>query len=456
MNAKKTKRILAILLAVMFALSVFPMTALANDPFDDGVEGEGAGSGLWPDVSYAQKTVALIPTSLGFDFILDPQGLYNLTDEEIEDSAICLETRRLGVLGAGDVWEPHPEAGQIIFAHYAPYFINMSNHETILEIEFSFTDGKTVADVIAIDDPDDVNCVGDDCACGHCEPDDDPLALVFIGATFSTGVVDEIPDDFAGTLGLPILDTVQTPLFIFKGAEYTHEIKVERGPDGMPTVVDVEMLKELADDATGFGTQFMLTGFCNPNANWGPIFIDPDIELAIEVIFSLTTPDEPLTGLGGWEFTVDELAALLDEGASGEIDDRDDLDDWLIITGIYGLYLANDLEASDFVPLAKTWTAPPPPGFLIDDDIIFGTLTDATMEDEPGVVLVPFRFATSILAGVSLYSMGSHNDMTAFAERVAGGVEIDFTGWPEDDYEITIWLDAGTPFKIVITLVEDI
>lgn len=322
-----------------------------GDLQDHGSEAhDGGGGGLVPEVSYEQKKVATLPTSAGFNFVLDPQGLYYLDDEAIEALVVDPEgSNRLGTMN-GSTWEPLASAGQIIFSPYSPYFVNNSNFDMALEIEFTFTDGDEDDLVIAVDDPNEV--------------EDGDNALIFIGATFSTLNVNETPSGFSGDLTLPVLAADefgegQTPLFLLDAAEYADQTDVTRDNADIITKIEVERKKNMAEGFTGSGTQFMFSGKCNPDANWTEIFAEPEIDLAISVVFTLTGPSPD-----SWEFSVTELSEL----TAGDP-----------ILKAFGLVEGNSLVAGDFVTLS----APLTETFLTSDerkaDIATGIADDAAL-----------------------------------------------------------------------------
>ncbi|MCL2661931.1 MAG: hypothetical protein FWE83_01190 [Oscillospiraceae bacterium] len=426
----------------------------------------GGGGMLLPTTSYEQHREATLPTSAGFTFVLDPQGLYNLTDTQIldlvvepipggtrlgrmypnptgtiitecneplcPDHGVCAEADCEDHVTGGStpcplvedcnevregVWGLLEDAGQIIFSDYAPFFINNSNFDVALEIEFAF--GAAATGVVAVATPDAVT------GPAITAPN------VFIGAKFSSANIITAPGltDFTvtGDIVLPIQTTARTPLFLLGAAQYTDVIEIDRDVDDVLIGIDVEQRKTKAIGDNGHGTRFTLYGDCNPDADWSGVDAS---DLAIDIKLTLTTP--PTTPDHVWEFPTGPLAS---PGTP--------------IAGAYGLVAGNGLTAASFIDTS----AVVPVGFIIGG-AVSGDPDDATMTDDVGVVLVPFHFGDSVLAGVSLYSMGSHNDMGPFIEEVSGGIEIDFTGWPEDDYEITVWLDLGTPFIIVITLTD--
>jgi hypothetical protein len=303
---------------------------------------EGGGGILLPTTSYTQLREATLPTSAGFNFVLDPQGLYYLTDEQIE--ALVVEpvagSRRLGEIvidvectasncpdhddgdGTGTCnettkWELLESAGQIIFSDYAPYFINNSNFDVALEIEFSFDAGAT-SNVVAIDDPADI--------------DDNTDRNVFIGATFSSNNIRTAPTTFAGNITLPVLapdsGDGQKPLFVLGAADYTDETTVTRHTTtDVITAIAVAQRKVKAAGDTGNGTQFTLSGICNPKANWTGLVA---ADLKVNITFELTMP-----AATDWSF-----AAGTYPGAA--------------ISGAPGLIAGNDLATADFIP----WTIP--------------------------------------------------------------------------------------------------
>ena len=380
--------------AAIFAASPVTNNTAAAPPSNTETH-EGGGGTLVPVVTYTQKQVATLPTSEGFAFVIDPQGLYYLSDEEIK--ALVVESgnpnglRRLGEMavttacteancevhdrGTGDEpcnevrgWQLLESAGQIIFSTYHPWFTNMSNHQIALEVNFAFTDGDDDEDVIAVNTAALVDCEGDDC-CTLCDSGDDPVAAVFISSTFSTANVAEAPSSFSGDLSLPILAASRTPLFILDAADYDDETTIDRTA-GVITAITVEMKKNLAENAKGHGTQFMLTGSCNPNADWQAVEDNAALDLGINIVFDLTAPDAT-----EWDFTAANLTALNASTA---------------ISGAYGLRATTALPGTSYFTRTPALTADvggAKVGFIVGGSIV---ATRADLTAARGWIGVPF------------------------------------------------------------------
>ena len=350
----KTKRILAILLAVMFIMGTFPMAALATSDTEDH---EGDGGMLLPTTSFTQIREATLPTSAGFKFVLDPQGLYYLSNDQIKALVVEPGGDRLGENavtsacteadceehgdgdGSGDCnevtgWKLLKSAGQMIFSEYAPYFINNSNYDVALDITFSFDDDDAGGTVATAATPATVDA------------DDDPR--VFIGATFSSANIKTAPTAFSGDVTLPILHADAKPQFLLGAANYDDETTITRDPDtptGIIQSIDVEQRKIKAAGDTGNGTQFTLSGICNQKADWKGI--DPT-DLSIDITFNLVAPSAT-----EWEFASTEYTGNP-------------------VAGAYGLIEGNTLTATSFI----TWTplgigpATPTAGFIVGGDIV--------------------------------------------------------------------------------------
>jgi len=436
---KKTRKFLALTIALAMLAMMFPMTVLASGLEE---EHEGGGGTLVPSVTYNQKIQATLPTSDGFAFVVDPQGLYYLSDEEIK--ALVVEPgdpglRRLGEIGItkpcdepdcevhekGDEdedcneetgWKLLDTAGQIIFSPYSPWFRNMSNFDIALAIDFAFTDGDDDEDVIAVATPALVGAVP-------------ATAAVFIGATFSATNVAVEPTDFAGAVTLPILADSQEPLFILNAANYTDETTITRDDD-IITAISVKMREVLASGATGHGTQFMLSGRCNPAANWEAIEKNAALNLGIKVLFELTVPRADAAPLDSvWSFTPANLLAL---GAGDPI------------PGAYGLVETDELEAADFVILSPALEA----DFEVKMGFIGGLPITQTARDWNATIGVnndiPFNSDGKTITSAVIPSLGSFSVLAEFSLPNASTLR-----WTAP----TAWSSqAGNTLAIVITL----
>jgi len=464
---KKARKFLAIALAVVMLSVMLPMTVLADESTDTG-----EGGTLVPTVTYNQKKVATLPTSEAFAFIIDPQGLYYLSDEEIKALVVeSGELRRLGEMGitkacdepdcivheTGDkdkpcneetAWKLLDSAGQIIFSTYHPWFTNMSNHEIALSVNFSFTDGDEEEDVIAVDDPEDVICEGDDC-CDLCDDDLDPVAALFIGATFSTANVDGKPEAFSGRLTLPVLADARAPLFILGAADYEDETNITR-VGGVPTSILVEMRKNIAEDAKGHGTQFMLTGRCNPNADWHAVDTNTDLALGIKIVFTLTAPAP--SPPAEWTLTAAQMTSLTAGAAIGDA---------------YGLRATTALPATDYIlrgtPLtadfdeACEWCDEDPCecaiGFLGASPIT-PTARAITVEAGEGNVAIPFNFDGANIASVQIveWTFDITADFTKTDDQTLTWNVTSVWDGLEGTYTLRITLDNSGVFNLTGTI----
>jgi hypothetical protein len=414
------------------AVDVPPVVVI---PSDDEEDHTGGGGILLPTVNYEQYREATLPTSAGFTFVLDPQGLYNLDDGDILDLVVEPGGTRLGRMiptdkiskecdedlcpdhgvcdepdclvhvectlgddcdtcatGAepcdkGTVvcplvedctevreleWGLLEDAGQIIFSNYAPYFINDSNYDVALEIEFAFDAAAT--DVVATATP-------EAAATGN-------ATNVFIGARFSTANVRTTPGAFAGTLAMAVLDTVRTPLFLLGAAEYDDEITIGRVGGLSTGAIESIVIKQRCETKkaggdTGHGMQFTLFGYCNPDADWSDVDAG---DLAINIKLTLTAP--PTTPNHVWEFPAGTYPGVA-------------------IPGAYGLHATTALTADDFI----TWPpveddddpiVPLTSGFLGSGAFPITTGTPSRtwerglVRDNTGAVTVPFEFDTGV------------------------------------------------------------
>jgi hypothetical protein len=418
------------------------------------IKHEGDAAIVVPTITYDQIRQVVLPTSAAeFTFILDPQGLVGLTNAEIAELAVEPGGTRLGEMketvitecdeddcevhkpctvsaGDCDVHDPCTEddceecekggenapcnagttpcnagtedctevkeekwslldtAGQILFtAGYRPHFINNSNFDVALEIGFEFNvdDGPPVT---AVSDPDTV-------ASGT-------TPQVFFGALFSESNVHTTPTaNPVGDLVMPILDTARKPIFILDSADYEDEITVTReGGADHPNPITGILVEQRKDGAaaagTGNGTQFMLVGECNPNANWGAIDAE---DLSIEIEFTLKTPAV------GWEFTTSELTALT-VGAA--------------IPGAHGLVVGNSLTAASFIDTSDS--GPDVLGFIIGSSIPGGSALAGDPDDATataslaaigtGNISIPFNLGDATIGSVWI---GSWNATTSFS-----------------------------------------
>jgi len=332
----KAKRIFAILLAILLIKSAFPMVVSVAAP-DTEVHG-GNGSVLVPNISYTQIREATLPTSVPFTFTIDTQGVLNLTAAQVAALVVEPGGTRLGEIvvitpcsntGCEDHhggstacnevtgWKLLDTAGQIIFPDYAPFFINNSNYDVALEIEFSFDAGTT--GVVLVGTPE-AAVTG-------------TARNLFIGAMFSSDNVNTTPTNFSGELTLPILAAERKPMFLLSAAEYNNETTVTRlpdEPDGVIQSIVVEQRKNKAAGDTGHGTQLTLAGVCNPHADWSGF---DENQLSFNITFRLSIPT-----VTTWSFTAPSQFVF--PGTP--------------IPGAYALVEGNGLTAADFI----TWTRP--------------------------------------------------------------------------------------------------
>ena len=404
----------------------------------------GGGGALIPAISFSQLREATLPTSnaTAFNFVLDPQGLYYLSDDQIKALVVDSATDRLGEIavltectvatcsvhatppGTGTCnevvgWRLLPSAGQIIFSQYAPYFVNNSNFDMALDIALSFTaTGGGGTAITTITDPATVN--------------NGTNPQVFIGASFSDVNVNAPPTEFSLGRTLPVTTTAQKPLFILGAADYNDNTTVTRDSDDVITAIAVNQKSIKADGNTGHGTQFRLAGRCNPNANWEAALAGRTI--GINVVFELTSPAE------GWEFTDDEkgVAPGMNIGAA--------------IPGVYGLFAANSLTATDFIEWTPPVAVPVGPGFKIGG-IISGSPNDARVTAPAGTAItLPFDFDGGVLQAVFM-----NNDtfnatglgFTTDANNIFFAPSV--TNFPPATYEFNVTIRHGTTTFTFIT-----
>jgi hypothetical protein len=307
-------------------------------------------------------------------------------------------------------WRLLESAGQIIFSEYAPFFINNSNFDVALEIEFSFDDddgGSTVATAatpVAVD------------------TDDSPR--VFIGATFSEDNVQTAPTGFSGgDVTLAVQHTPATPLFILGAADYNDEVTISRlpnAPDGIIQSILIEQRETRATGDTGHGTQFTLSGVCNPDADWSEIDAE---DLAINITLTLHEP--PVTD---WSFD-----PLIYPGDA--------------IDGAYGLIEGNTLTDASFIE----WEPPVlgaagPVGFVIGG-AVSGTPTSAIMTAPVGVINVPFNFGGETIVEVWIGSV----EVTSAVSSNARHIILDFVGWSVMEYYIGVMLSNNEWYTMNLT-----
>lgn len=304
------KKILALLMAITMLLAL-SATAIATDRDEGDATEIGTGSDLIPEFKDVAVWEVTVPTSLAFNFVLDPQGIYGMTAAQVMELDVDPNTNRLGNMvpvnpsepSEGLVFEPLATAGQIIFQQgFAPLILNDSNRPTAVTFDFqvAITNGAGApasARVTAVADPGteraDVNVedVVEDNVVTTPAP-----ANIFIGATFADNNVNRIPESFTGTQTLPITDDKSQPVFILEAAQYDDVIVAT----GDPVVTSVTVYRNSDPvENTGNGTQFILVGYCNPHADWGALNInggntDQDTNINITVGYSFAPPTGPM------------------------------------------------------------------------------------------------------------------------------------------------------------------
>jgi hypothetical protein len=420
-----------------FAATFGPLTATVVAADNSGLTGDdtGGGGALIPIFIDEEEIVVTLPTSLGFEFRLDPQGIDGMSKAAIEALAVHPTEDRLGNWTDPDGpktaanWEPLPNAGQIVFTDgFAPFAINESNRDMAFEVEAQF---------VVTDEDDDplpgvVNALATTGAVNT-----GTAANVFIGVTFSGTNVNDTPTagDFAGKVTLPILATAQTPLFIFNQAVYNDRIEHDAG------VTTVTRKADMVAD-TGNGTQFVLTGLCNPQADWGALNIGEDTNLAINLVYTFTElPDAGIT-----------------PGAA--------------IDGAFGLVAGNSLTATSFVEIEIG--GPTEVGFIIGGGVT-GTPTAAKINLTKGNdAVVPFNFngltlgagtaaapGTFAVSGFALMTPFPVELSAIFSHNVsAGTITLDLKAWdesvPGELPEFALWLkidDVDHQFDLEVTIV---
>lgn len=253
---KKTRFVIALVLVMMLVLT--PVTAFANG-------GSQTGAGSTPTVTWVdERTDAIsLATSVNFNFIIDPNGIHGMEDEEINalvpnpDPAINLLGRMVG----GD-WTALPTAGQIVFVEDGAggSFINESSYPVTAELSLGLTiqpagdghalDGQTITPVTTIS-----------AVTGSTN------ANVFIGATFSDDNVRapispaNFESDFFGDVTLPITGTAQSAGLVLPSGQFTDTVVASGG------AVTVTRNATFVD-GSGNGTQIALAGESNPAADW--------------------------------------------------------------------------------------------------------------------------------------------------------------------------------------------
>lgn len=263
------KRFVAFCVAGILALT--PVTAFATQPT--------VGEGSIPTVLWGtnENTVFRASTAANFNFVLDPQGLYGLTDGDIEALDPHPTQNRLGII-VDTTWQPLENAGQIIFANDGEggHYVNESTHAQAVTLGLRLTSAGTSHEtaVTTVGTPGEVDGTAGD-------------VNLFIGATFSRDnvIASVTADEFFGEVTLPITRVAQAPLFILDEADYTDSVTVTgSGPD---RVISVTRDANLVAD-TGNGTQFMLEGALNSAANWSALLPSgPDGETPAEVTIGL-------------------------------------------------------------------------------------------------------------------------------------------------------------------------
>jgi len=216
-------------LALVFSMTI---PALANTVYDNLGETPPpiTGDGDVSFVEFDEVVRIIVPTTAALDFSLDPLGLSALIDGG--------EGKTLAELQAGEA------AGKIVFGTYTPVVVNESSHPVLVKFGAQITGGAVTAET----DPADVNTGVDNKA-----------ASLYIGMSASTASVTNLAataSTFAGTKQLPLTAASQDVTFLLDEAEY---LIYREG---------IEYVYKMNPAKTGFGTQLLFQGICNPYGDW--------------------------------------------------------------------------------------------------------------------------------------------------------------------------------------------
>jgi len=455
------KRFLTSILALVFLLSSASIALAAPLDEEDDI---GTGDGSVVTIGAVDRFKATLPTSEGFKFSIDPHGIFNLTNEQIEKLTVGSDGIRLGKNAdipcttvdcpegcddgdessldpctfeeGGGAWAPLPTAGQVLFTEgFAPLALNESNFDVSFKIDFQIVE----TDSAATPDPTDkitpvatvgavansgTPCSEDDCE-DHKTGDADkpcnavaPANNLFIAAVFSTDLVtSKDVDSFSGDLALPITKTVKSPEFLLEAMPYSDKIEVEGVGDARVVTVEQKAVK-VAADGIGNGTQFMMFGRCNPIADWNILTLGGDAKTQLSITIGYTIDD------------------------AGDLADEDD------IAGAAGLKEANGLDGDDFVTQALTSDLEPGAkvGFIVGGAIVE---TRAAITAPRGWIAIPFDAGGGTAVMTIDPSSLTTGGLASSNHNVANGtvdVNISTGGWRT----LVITVDGTKVFKVDI------
>ena len=242
---KKTRKFLALILAMALSFT-FTATAFASQTAEgEDITVEGDGELIVIDTAVWDVT---LPTALGFDFVLDPQGLMGLPEGE----SATLEALA-------------PYAGRIVPTGDPLGVLNESARPIYLEIDITMsgTDVNFIMDEADLEDA--VDAVNTD----------DELNVLFLFTPSAVGVYDievDAEDFAAAEISFGVDDDGIQVTFLLPEAEY--EVTNDNG----------SFLFDLIED-TGNGTVFQVGGFMNPDADWFE-WLDDNDDFEIEVVFT--------------------------------------------------------------------------------------------------------------------------------------------------------------------------
>jgi len=287
------KKKIAIVLAVVMAMSVFAIPASAVYQLD------GTGGVVWVDTEVLRIQ---LPTSKSFEFTLDPYGLLDL------EPGVPVDLDDLKDLDG---------AGKIVFHDFVPVVLNKSSREIRVGVEFTIDTGDSdvaaIANTTWTDEDQQINMTVD-------AAKDKVTSAPFAG---------DLEDDFDTVTGGHIMETARWLEFIFDRADY--EIELNEDAEEPYTSEDYAVrIKDEDDNAAG--TALQLDGSLNDDADWSDA-AEVEIELAVVFAFEMaagstlnnkaTVKTTPLYGFEGVE--TDPMAAdferedefTLDSGAPG-------------------------------------------------------------------------------------------------------------------------------------------
>lgn len=253
---KKTKQLLAILIAgaMMFSLSA---TAFASAPDPTEVEIDGDGSTVFVDTDVYS---VILPTSVAWDFTLDPQGLVG--------------AYRGGTIGnANELANATPEqlanyAGRIIPGTAFPVVQNRSSFDVALIVDVKVTGDATVVATSAEVEPADGDAATANNILMNVQLQEEaltgetPLTATFAAASTAVEV--------------PLKETNQSLAFVLAKADY-----VFSSTNG----TDFTFLRTAT--SFGFGTALQISGLVNKNADWSEFTGADAKEVGIDAKFTL-------------------------------------------------------------------------------------------------------------------------------------------------------------------------